>query len=134
MQQLLRSLSVLVSRHLPLARRPGIALMKSLSTTTTASPAASILHFNDFLIHSAPSLQSTYGLIALNSDLPLDPHSSQCQLLKRIWKNMDVIGYADGGSNRVFYELEEQEREKYIPHFIAGDLDSIRPEVQTFYA
>ena len=102
--------------------------------TTGITPLDKTLHLNDFLLNSPPSLQSTYGLIALNSDLPIDLHSSQCQLLKRLWKNMEIIGYADGGSNRVYFELEERERESYIPHFIAGDLDSIRPEVQSFYA
>ena len=92
----------------------------------------SIAHFNDFL-SSSPTMLSTYGLVALNSDLPIALHSSQSLLLKQLWKNMEVIGYADGGSNRVYYELEDQERSLYIPHFISGDLDSIRPEVQDFY-
>ena len=131
MQQVLNSISFLVGRQLPFPRKPGL-LMKALSSTDII-PAASTLHLNDFFLNNPSSLQSSYGLIALNSDLPYDHHSSHCQLLKRLWDNMNIIGYADGGSNRIYFELDECEREKYIPHFIAGDLDSILPEVQKFY-
>jgi thiamine pyrophosphokinase len=41
-------------------------------------------------------------------------------------KEYDMVVCADGGANNA-YELG------VLPHIIAGDLDSIRPEVQTFF-
>jgi hypothetical protein len=40
---------------------------------------------------------------------------------------------ADGGANRLFYNFNEEERSKYIPNYIAGDLDSLNPDVKSFY-
>uniref|UniRef100_A0A7S0YIY0 thiamine diphosphokinase n=1 Tax=Polytomella parva TaxID=51329 RepID=A0A7S0YIY0_9CHLO len=51
------------------------------------------------------------------------------------------IVVADGGCNRLFYELprllphlpENEVRNRYLPHVICGDMDSVDPTVRDFY-
>ncbi|KZT54055.1 Thiamin pyrophosphokinase [Calocera cornea HHB12733] len=83
----------------------------------------------DHIISKSASSSSTprCALIILNTPLPNF-------LLKRVWPNCDWRACADGGANRLFDALTEEERSAFIPDLIKGDLDSIRPDVQSFYA
>jgi len=48
------------------------------------------------------------------------------KFLKRLIKNYDVIACADGGANIAF-------KFKILPGFVIGDLDSIKPDVKSFF-
>lgn len=41
---------------------------------------------------------------------------------------------ADGGANRLYDSLSEQDRRRYLPDLIKGDLDSLRQDVEAFYS
>ncbi|KDR76321.1 hypothetical protein GALMADRAFT_475862 [Galerina marginata CBS 339.88] len=54
-------------------------------------------------------------------------------LLQRLWSSTQWHCCADGGANRLFDSLDPQDRIKFVPHLIKGDLDSIRSDVREFY-
>eukprot|EP00041_Stephanoeca_diplocostata_P009400 m.144813 g.144813 ORF g.144813 m.144813 type:complete len:102 (-) comp17722_c1_seq14:314-619(-) len=59
-------------------------------------------------------------------NMPLD-----FQVYDMFWKATSIHICADGGTNRLFDSMTEcpQKRNEYLPDFIVGDFDSIRPEV-----
>lgn len=73
-------------------------------------------------------------LIVLNHTLP--------EITADLWRRSHYKICADGGANRIFDELpalvdnnmRSEVRTEYVPDAIAGDLDSMRPDVQKFYA
>lgn len=55
-------------------------------------------------------------------------------LMELLWNRCKWHLCADGGANRLFDSLPtEEERLRFIPDRIVGDLDSLRADVQTFY-
>ncbi|KAK9370494.1 thiamine pyrophosphokinase [Lipomyces kononenkoae] len=68
-----------------------------------------------------------FALIVLNQPI------TDLDMLDRVWRNAAVKICADGGTNRLYAALDESTRAKYKPDFIAGDLDSLKPEVRTYY-
>lgn len=54
-------------------------------------------------------------------------------LFYKFWAHASVRVCADGGANRLYDGLGKEERERFIPAAIKGDLDSVRPEVAAWY-
>lgn len=51
-----------------------------------------------------------------------------------LWQRYTLKICADGGANRLYSYFDvDEEREKYLPHFIVGDLDSLKDDVATWY-
>ncbi|KAJ9121988.1 hypothetical protein QFC24_004571 [Naganishia onofrii] len=79
-----------------------------------------------------------FALIILNQPV------TRPDILQRLWHTAGVKICADGGGNRVhdtfqsFRVAPEEEtrdvRESFLPDIIKGDLDSLRPDVQSYYA
>ncbi|ODQ55286.1 Thiamin pyrophosphokinase [Saitoella complicata NRRL Y-17804] len=67
--------------------------------------------------------EETFGVVILNQ-----PIGDDAELFGRIWRNAAVRVCADGGSNRLY-----DHDSNYVPDYITGDLDSIRPEVRQHY-
>ena len=54
--------------------------------------------------------------------------------LWQLWQDAAVVVVADGAANHLFDSVEPHMRLSRLPHYIVGDLDSIRAEVREFYA
>ncbi|KAH8551391.1 thiamine pyrophosphokinase [Umbelopsis sp. PMI_123] len=71
----------------------------------------------------------SYALIILNQKL------NRMDVFKKLWSGASYRFCADGGANRLYDAFVDdlELREKYLPHAIHGDLDSLRKDVRDYY-
>ncbi|EIW73187.1 hypothetical protein TREMEDRAFT_25042 [Tremella mesenterica DSM 1558] len=69
-----------------------------------------------------------YALIILNQPI------TRKDVFLRVWNASEVRYCADGGANRLYDLWNADNRNRYLPNMIKGDLDSIRTDVHTYYA
>ncbi|KAF0498705.1 thiamine pyrophosphokinase [Gigaspora margarita] len=70
-----------------------------------------------------------YALIILNQ-----PISRRNNVFHTLWENANLKICADGGGNQLYEAFEGTDKQQmYIPHYIRGDLDSLRDDVKDFY-
>nr|CCA24794.1 thiamin pyrophosphokinase putative [Albugo laibachii Nc14] len=61
-------------------------------------------------------------------------HQSSREIFCHMWSNAQVTICADGGANCLYDRAVRVEAEStFIPKYIKGDLDSLRPDVQSYY-
>eukprot|EP00283_Hemiselmis_rufescens_P017368 CAMPEP_0173449796 /NCGR_PEP_ID=MMETSP1357-20121228/43430_1 /TAXON_ID=77926 /ORGANISM="Hemiselmis rufescens, Strain PCC563" /LENGTH=287 /DNA_ID=CAMNT_0014416411 /DNA_START=57 /DNA_END=920 /DNA_ORIENTATION=+ len=71
--------------------------------------------------------QTQYALVMVNYKLDKP-------LLERLWGNATARICADGAINRLYNLFEtDEERARFIPEYIRGDLDSVEEDVRTYY-
>lgn len=130
-------------------RQGSFVAMPSLSLSTLALPCKR--HRNTFLLPrqergDPASLTAERGVGAndmYNGDGPLAlvvlNTKGDCEskgLLRHLWRRAAVRVCADGGANRLHDSFDSEppeERARFVPDLIVGDLDSLRPEVAAFY-
>ena len=125
------------SRHLALvARAPMSALhatAAAASISSSSSSPAVFRHRNDFLVSGDDDAlkregsNERYALVMTNSA------TMDVALAKRFWDRFEYRICADGGANRLFDGLSAEDRVRYVPDAVKGDLDSVRADVRAFY-
>ncbi|RCK60777.1 Thiamine pyrophosphokinase [Candida viswanathii] len=84
-------------------------------------------HIEPFLhLSEQPLFGANKVLLILNQRIDID--------LISLCKKCDIIVCADGGANQLYdYFPDEQSRIRYLPCYIVGDFDSLRPQVKSYY-
>ena len=78
-----------------------------------------------------------FGIVLLNTEpgCPLlAAGSPSAEALAALWPAAAVVAVADGAANHLYDAApDDAHRSAQLPHFIVGDLDSVRPEVLDYY-
>lgn len=101
-----------------------MSVIENAETIAVARPVQA----NVVLLGNCFTPTSHSALILLNQRITV-PHAAFINL----WGAYDIRLCADGGANWLFHFFDEEERGKYKPDYIIGDLDSLKPEVAQWY-
>ncbi|KAK9710843.1 thiamine pyrophosphokinase [Basidiobolus ranarum] len=88
-------------------------------------------NMTETITHQSPLCDGIppFAVIVLNQPIP---HKDT--IFKHIWKTASIRLCADGGTNRLHDTFAgTEDLHHYIPDYITGDFDSLRPEVKEFY-
>lgn len=91
------------------------------------------VHSSAFL--SAPSCPLNLALIVLNveSSIQDSQKSAAARRFSHLWQQSSLRVCADGAANRLHDSLSDSARDQMLPDLIMGDLDSLRPDVESYY-
>ncbi|KAJ1566747.1 hypothetical protein HK096_000496, partial [Nowakowskiella sp. JEL0078] len=100
----------------------------SLSGEAKRSKRGSLYQWAVSDFFSSDAAGNSRALVILNQPI------CSLTLFKKIWDSVSVRICADGGANRLFDSFEsDEERKEFLPDYIHGDLDSVRPAVKDWY-
>lgn len=69
--------------------------------------------------------ETPYTALVLNYKLP--------KFFPKLWNNAKTRICADGGANRIYQYSQDNNIEIIYPDFVVGDLDSLKPQIETYY-
>ena len=76
-----------------------------------------------------PGSTDKSALLVLNQEINVSP------IFLKLWSTFKLRVCADGGANRLydFFKDNESDRAMYLPDYIIGDFDSLKPETEDYY-
>lgn len=109
-------------------------LSASLNNCPVATPQSTKRHSNAFLRQKEIGADDNgpLALVILNTK----DDTENKDLLRHLWQRAELRICADGGANRLYDSFiadSAEERARFVPEVIVGDLDSLRPDVAGFY-
>jgi len=95
----------------------------------TAATSLRKLHDNAFLTTSFSAAEGTLAVVILNG---IGLGAS----FENVWQKAKITICADGGANILYDRYDKcntTQKDRFIPQYIKGDLDSIRDDVAMYY-
>ncbi|KAG9416234.1 cAMP-dependent protein kinase subunit [Aphanomyces cochlioides] len=91
------------------------------------SPGRLKIHDNTFMTSSSSLADDPLALIVING-------IGLVSSFDHLWKNAKITVCADGGANKLYdYIQKDSTTRTYVPQYVKGDLDSIRPDVASYF-
>lgn len=109
------------------------ATAAAASVSSSSSSPAVFRHRNDFLVSGDDDALKREGSNERYALVMTNAATMDVALAKRFWDRCEYRICADGGANRLFDGLSAEDRVRYVPDAVKGDLDSVRADVRAFY-